>query len=140
MGKIIQYSRLSKQNSNGIMKPLIFCNFKYCEEGRTFAINQALAEELIKIKPEKRSMRLIMCFDRVLSKLPDNAMIKDFDVMFNPCYQVDVLQLFIAEYRKKPFSVLWPGKLEDGKLIYAEDGYSDHKEYEISEYDITCVM
>ena len=28
---------------------------------------------------------------------------------------------------------------EDGKLIYAEEGYPDYKVYEIANYDITCV-
>ena len=28
---------------------------------------------------------------------------------------------------------------EDGKLVYAEEGYPDYKVYEIANYDITCV-
>lgn len=38
-------------------------------------------------------MRLASCFQSVLAQYPDNVVIKDIDVMFNPAYQVDVLKL-----------------------------------------------
>ena len=53
---------------------------------------------------------------------------------------IDVLQLLIVANRNKPFSVLWPGTVIDGKLVYAEDGYADYKEYDVEQYDITCVV
>lgn len=28
----------------------------------------------------------------------------------------------------------------DEKLVYAEDGYADYKEYDVEQYDITCVV
>lgn len=140
MGSIIQYSKLSAGSRQSLMKPLIFLDSSHCNEDSTFSINQALAERLIKVKPERRSMRLEMCFNQVLSQLPDNAAIKEFDVMFNPSYKVDVLQILITAYRRKPFDVIWPGKLADGKLIYAEDGYADYKEFDVKDYDITCVI
>ena len=33
------------------------------------------------------------CFQQVLSTLLDDVIIKDFDVMFNPDYEVDVLRI-----------------------------------------------
>ena len=60
-------------------------------------------------------------------------------VMFNPEYKVDVLKILIAARKRKRYSVIWPGRLEDGKLIYAEEGYPDYKVFNIADYDITCV-
>lgn len=140
MGNIVQYSKLSGQNIQGLMRPLIFCNPAYCNQANMFDINRVLAEKLMKIKPERRSIRLEMCFNQILSELPDDVIVKNFDVMFNPNYKVDVLQILIAANRKKSFSVLWPGKLSAGKLIYAEDGYADYKEFDVNNYDITCVI
>ena len=51
-----------------------------------------------------------------------------------------IMQLLTIANRSKPFSVLWPGTMIDGKLVYAEDGYADYKEYDVERYDITCVV
>ena len=80
------------------------------------------------------------CFNQVILGLPDGAVIKDFDVLFNPDYQVDVLKIFVTACKQKTFSVLWPGRLEDGKLFYAEEGFPDYKVYNIGDYDITCIV
>ena len=84
-------------------------------------------------------MKLEQIFNTVLDRYPDGVAIKDIDVMFNPDYKVDVLKILIAARKRKRYSVIWPGRLEDGKLIYGEEGYPDYKVYEIADYDITCV-
>ena len=76
----------------------------------------------------------------VLNSLPDDVVIKDFDVMFNPDYKVDVLRIMTVTCKKKPFSIIWPGKYEDGKLFYAEDGYPDFKVFSVEDYDVTCIV
>ena len=63
-----------------------------------------------------------------------------FDVLFNPDYQIDVLQLLIAACKKKEFAILWPGTYSDGKLMYAETDYSDFKIYDLDKYDVTCIV
>lgn len=103
-------------------------------------LNEKLAALLIKIKPERRSIKIGQCFQEVLDAAPENSCIRDFDVLFNPAYKIDVLQLLIVANRSKSFSVLWPGTVIDGKLVYAEDGYADYKEYDVEQYDITCVV
>ncbi|WP_314838894.1 hypothetical protein [Solobacterium moorei] len=76
----------------------------------------------------------------MLDSLPDNPVIRDFDVMFNPDYEVDVLKIMSSVARAKPFQVLWLGRCEDEKLIYAEEGFRDYKVFETKKYDVTCVV
>lgn len=104
------------------------------------AIGKEIADELLTIKPERRSMKLEQIFNTVLDRYPDGVIITDIDVMFNPEYQVDVLKILIAARKRKKYSVIWPGSFEDGRLIYAEEGYMDYRVYEIANYDITCVI
>ena len=85
-------------------------------------------------------MKLEQIFNSVLDRYPDGVTIKDIDVLFNPDYKVDVLKILIAARKRKRYCVIWPGRFEDGKLIYAEEGYPDYKVYEIANYDITCVI
>jgi hypothetical protein len=104
------------------------------------SISKRLAEKLLDIRPRRRSMRLEQCFNEVLSELPDGVIVRDFDVMFNPDYQVDVLKILTEARRHKEYSAIWPGEKKDGKLIYGEEGYPDYKTYEIENYDITCII
>ena len=140
MGNIVQYRMLQSESQAGMMKPVIYCNEKYCAGLQQTALNEKIATLLIKIKPERRSMKIERCFQEILTAVPENTCIRDFDVLFNPAYKIDVLQIFIVANRYKAFSVLWPGTMTDGKLIYAEDGYDDYKEYDVERYDITCVI
>lgn len=140
MGKVIPYRLLQSEMQVGLMKPVIYCDEKYCENLQQIALNEKLAALLIKIKPERRTMRIERCLQEVLASVPENGCICDFDVLFNPAYKIDVLQLLTVANRSKAFSVLWPGTVTDGKLVYAEDGYADYKEYDVEQYDITCVV
>ncbi len=85
-------------------------------------------------------MNIEDCFYKVLSGLPDNSVIRDFDVLFNPTYQVDVVSIMVNVCKRKPFIAIWPGRFEDGKLIYAEETYRDYKAFDIKNYDIICVV
>ena len=140
MGTIIPARKFSKDNVSGLLKPIIYC----CPfEGITdtaVSINLLLAEKLASCKSSRRTMRIETFFNQILDQLPDGTVIKDFDVMFNPEYKVDVLKIMIVACKKKAFSIVWPGKCEDGKLFYAEDGYPDFKSFSVENYDVTCII
>lgn len=114
--------------------------YGYAMSDDAISLNKAIAEELLKLKPNQRTMQLEKCFNRVLEKLPDGSVIKDIDVMFNPSYKIDVLTVLITANKRKPFSLIWPGRIEDDRLMYSEEGYPDYRVYEISNYDIVCVI
>lgn len=140
MGTIIPARKFSKDNVSGLLKPIIYCCSYEGIANTAVPINLLLAEKLVDCKPNRRTIRIETFFNQILEQLPDGTVIKDFDVMFNPEYKVDVLKIMAASCKKKTFSVVWPGKFEDGKLFYAEDGYKDFKAFSIEEYDITCIV
>ena len=121
-------------------KPLIFCNPDKALTANEVSINVEMAKKLSNIKPNRRTLRIVQCFQEILNDLPDHVVIKDFDVMFHPDYAIDVLYIMISMAKIKPFSLIWPGKLEEGKLIYAEEGFRDYKVFDISRYDVTCII
>jgi hypothetical protein len=140
MGKVLQARLMSSSGSAGLMKPIIYCTVDVAMEAEAVSINMALAQKLAVLRPKLRTMRLETCFAEVLNSLPDDVVIKDFDVMFNPDYKVDVLRIMTVACKKKPFRMIWPGKYEDGKLFYAEDGYPDFKTFSVEDYDVTCII
>ena len=140
MGKIINRVSFASAQRSGLLKPVIYCG-GFADTGQEAkSINIELAKELEELRPKRRTMQLEACFNRVLDGLPDNVVIKDFDVIFNPAYKVDVMKMLVAACKRKPFSVIWPGRYEDGKLFYAEEGYPDYKVFDINNYDVTCVI
>lgn len=137
MGTIIDFIKLPDEEAM-ISRLLVYLK-KIKEIVEPQSISKEMADELMACKPERRSMKLEQIFNKVLDRYPDGVTIKDIDVMFNPDYKVDVLKILIAARKRKRYSVIWPGRLEAGKLIYGEEGYPDYKVYKIADYDITCV-
>lgn len=102
-------------------------------------MNVAIARRLADISPTLRSIRLESCFVSALTDLPEGVVIRDIDVLFNPAYKVDVVALLCSAYRKHHFDLVWPGRFEDGQLLYAVEGCQDYKAFDIDRYDITCI-
>ena len=137
MGTIIEVHQVPDEQAMLSRLLVYFKAFQKMAEPKS--VGKELADELLACKPNRRSMKLEQIFNTVLDRYPDGVTIKDIDVMFNPDYKVDVLKILIAARKRKRYSVIWPGRLEDGKLIYGEEGYPDYKVYRIADYDITCV-
>jgi len=138
MGTIIEINRLP-DDAAMVSRLLIYMKaIQKLHEPRS--VSKPLAEALLACKSNRRSMKLEQIFNTVLDTLPDGVVIKDIDVLFNPDYKVDVLKILMASRKRKQYSVIWPGRCEDGKLIYGEEGFPDYKTYNIENYDITCVI
>ena len=140
MGIIIKARDLPAFERLGIQRPIIYCNPETAIIDSAVSLNVDLAKKLSAMKPNRRTMRMEQCFRQVIENLPDDVVIKDFDVLFNPDYEVDVLRIMCSVARTKSFRMLWPGKCEDGRLIYAEEGFRDYKVFEVDKYDVTCVV
>lgn len=140
MGTIIPARNFSNDNVSGLLKPIIYCCPYEGIADVAVPINLLLAEKLAECRSNRRTMQIETFFNQILGQLPDGSVIKDFDVMFNPEYKVDVLRIMTAACKMKPFSVIWPGKCEDGKLFYAEDGSPDFKVFSVEEYDVTLIV
>ena len=140
MGMILTAGKFSIMPPDLLQKPLIFCNPNKEMKTNAVSINIEMAKKLSTIRPNRRAMRMDQCFQEILYELPDNVVIKNFDVMFNPDYEMDVLRIMVTTAKTKPFSLIWPGKFEEGKLIYAEEGFLDYKVFDVSKYDVTCII
>lgn len=138
MGDIVSILQIHEQNYD--ISRIILYSKKIKEMHEAKSVGKEIALELLKITESKRSMRLEKIFNDILDRYPDGVTIKDIDVMFNPSYKVDVLKILINARKRKKYNVIWPGRIEKGKLIYSEEGFADYKIYEIANYDITFVM
>ena len=140
MGVIITARKFSPQNQAGLLKPIVYCCLYEGITEHAVSINLELAQALKTFKPKRRTMQIERCFADILSKLPDGVVLKDFDVLFNPDYKVDVMKMMVNTCKAKPFSIIWPGTFDGTRLVYAEEGFQDYKTYDVSAYDITCIV
>lgn len=140
MGTIILSMDFSPSVVLGLMKPIIYCgSFPEIDRIAT-SINKAMAEKLLECRPLRRTMKIEVFFNEIISQLPEDSIIKDFDVLFNPEYKIDVLKIMINACKYKRFSILWPGRYENRKLFYAEEGFADYKVFAIDDYDVLCII
>ena len=137
MGNVIDFHYLPKTDSSS---RLIIYKESFLESITAFSVNKKLAEQIIQVPMARRTLRLEKCCENILDQLPENSIIKDIDVLFNPVYKVDVIKMLVSVYKKKKYSLIWPGSYADGKLIYSEEGYPDYRVYEIKNYDIMYVI
>ena len=107
-------------NIDDMYKLLIYSEQETEMAKKAVSMNNRLAAELVNLKPSRRTMQLEKCFVKVLESLPEQPIIKDIDVLFNPAYKVDVMKMLASAYKQKKFSLVWPGTYSDGKLIYSE--------------------
>ena len=138
MGALVEYRKLPDKQT--VYRLLIYSKAISEIASQATAVNKPIAAELVALKPNRRTMQLEKCFMKVLDTLPDQPVIKDIDVLFNPAYKVDVMKMLSSAYKQKKFSLVWPGNYSDGKLIYSEEGFPDYRVYEIKDYDIMYVI
>ena len=140
MGYCITTSQWECISEKDLLKPVIFVQKNCPIKDKAVPLNVLLAKKLIAIDEEDRSTNMADCVLKIIQGLPVGSVIKDFDVLFNPAYAIDVLQILILCCKQHNFQVIWPGRYDNGKLIYADVDSLDYKTYKIENYDITCVI
>ena len=140
MGTILRYAEFSPACITQLPKPVFYCCPVPEMTDAAVSLNRDLALALQQYRPERRSLHIAPCLGTVLAGLPDGAVIKEFDVLFHPAYQIDPVKMLVDLYRRKPFSVLWPGSFQNSCLQYAEPGYADYRVFPVENYTITCVV
>lgn len=129
---------------NGI--PLFICTDvqrarKKLEEAsyKTVSVNALLSKALIEYSASERPKHIEAELKKILSyHVP--ILITDFEMLFDPRYEIDVIKLFCEKARVINVAVKWPGKFTGTKLTYAEPEYKDYHEFNCSLYQIRIVQ
>lgn len=145
MGKIVSGKDMSISKCKNSQFPIILCNQKSIDEQiiidagyQRYSLNHLLAKELVLLSATEGT---VMIRESVLALIPRHTSIYlvDYEMLFDPRYEIDVLKLFYEISRRQKLIVKWCGRLVQQMLIYSEPGYPEYKQYSIAEYAITCV-
>ena len=137
-------------NTNVLKKattPIILCSFsnrvaKLMESGKFVPLNLniKLAEALLKIPQSQRSRKANDEIMKIVSECHDPTFLEDYEILFDPRYDIDAIKVFIEISRRQKVVVKWCGRLNGNSLEYAAPGYKDYHSFRIQDYDITCVI
>ena len=146
MGMIINNRTLSAAKIMALKSPVILCVHR---EDFIKAIADANIQSLslnlplAKAFSGKSEREIVMALtETVISLLPkgEAVYLKDYEMLFDPRYKLDVLRMFCEISRYNKLIVKWRHGFDGSSLIYAEPGYEDYSKYRISEYDVACVI
>jgi len=147
MGKIIKKSLISIDDYKASKLPMILCNCKPLDEHAIieagynyFSLNYPLASALTNL-PDVTRVNNVQ--ETVFSLLPKNTptYLTDYEMLFDPRYNLDVIKLFIEIARYNKLIIKWCGKVQnESTLVYSEPGYQDYTKYNINDYDIIIII
>ncbi|GHU72818.1 hypothetical protein FACS189450_11320 [Spirochaetia bacterium] len=126
MGTVVKISSFTREILAKTNIPVVFCSLspateRLLNEGihQKVSLNLPLAKALV---AQDENSRLLHVADEVLKIIPTGVPVylTDFEMLFDPRYQLDILRLFYDISRKVRLAVQWPGTLESNTLYYAE--------------------
>lgn len=147
LGSVIKGSQLNKELLSKMSIPIVISSISQrikeivADSGyQELSLNSLLAEELTKtsvdIRPQLVSDEVI----KILSSVKAPIYLTDYEMLFDPRYDIDVLKLFYEISRRKKIVVKWSGTWNNEYLEYSTSEYMDYHSYIINDYDITCII
>ena len=137
-------SKILNTGPNGV--PIFFCTVtprtkkKIDDAGyEEVRVNLALSKKLLAFAPDERPKHVEESLRAILDyHVP--IYITDFEMLFDPRYEIDVIKLFCEKARITNVVVHWPGKFSNDHLTYSDHEKSDYHEYDCSAYLIRIVQ
>lgn len=95
-------------------------------------VSLRLSERLLGLSKEDRSRQVSTIFQDMLYEAHESArekplLLDNGEILFDPSLQTDALKLILLTSRDKALIVSWPGRVEDGFLVYAEPSYPEYQ-------------
>ncbi|GHV29558.1 hypothetical protein FACS1894167_09050 [Synergistales bacterium] len=145
MGKTLSSRTLAAKELPQLSPPVLLCsdmpdfNKAVMEAGlRTVSLNLPLARSLVGLQVREMLAALMEKIHALLPKT-EPVYLTDYEMLFDPRYELDVIHLFVDLSRRNRLIVRWCGALDGETLTYAEQGCTDFKRYNIKDYEVTVV-
>lgn len=115
------------------------------EKLNTSVINTSLelSARLLELTFRQRALRLPEIFTDAVTSEKKAAVLDNTEILFDRSLQQDPLRLLQGLSRNHQVIAAWDGLLEDGKLIYAEPGHAEYRQYPVRDFFVvdmnTCL-
>ena len=99
-----------------------------------------VTEELLELMPKARAAEAPQIMDSILTKLEAEVVLLDgIQALFAPVLQLDPLIVLKQLSRNHVLVAAWPGQLENGKLIFNQNGRLPYREYDTQELSLVQI-
>lgn len=103
------------------------------------SLNRELAESLMKLPTKQRPLSVMQKTREILDQKHSGVIIRDFEMLFDPAYHLDVLRMFCELARQFRIAVVWCGSYHENTLEFAEPEYPDYHSYHTDHYTVYCI-
>ena len=96
-------------------------------------INLLLSAELLGLSEKQRMLHLSEILDKIVDTKQVTVVLDNIEILFDQRLKQDPLKLLQLMSRNRSVIAAWNGKIEQGKLVYAETGHSEYRLYDSRE-------
>ena len=96
-------------------------------------INLVLSSELLELTANQRALRLPGILDHVIDKTKPTMVLDNLEILFDKHLQQDPLRLLQGISRNHSVLASWNGTITSDKLIYAEPGHPEYRNYDLAD-------
>ncbi|TRO78312.1 BREX-3 system P-loop-containing protein BrxF [Trichloromonas acetexigens] len=93
-------------------------------------VNLALSGELLELTAKQRSLRLPGILDQIADQPQSPVVLDNLEILFDKDLQQDPLRLLQALSRNRTVVASWNGTMNSGRLLYAETGHPEYRNYD----------
>ncbi|MDA3835115.1 MAG: BREX-3 system P-loop-containing protein BrxF [Spirochaetales bacterium] len=99
-------------------------------------VNLELSEQLLELTAKQRTLQLPRFLEDLVSDKGQTVILDNIEILFDVDLQQDPLRLLQRISRNRNIVVAWNGRVADKKLIYAEPGHPEYRNYAAPDFII----
>lgn len=99
------------------------------------ALSRILSEDVGKVKGTNISLLV----RQIVEDVAGPVLLENFEMLFDPRYQLDVIRLFVELSRKKRLAVECSDYITGKRFKYSEPQNDDYQVYDLARYTVFCV-
>lgn len=96
-------------------------------------VNLALSSELLELTAKQRSLRLPSILDQIVNSELSPVILDNIEILFDKDLKQDPLRLLQGISRNRAVVASWNGTVTSGRLLYAEPGHPEYRNYETAD-------
>ena len=93
-------------------------------------VNLALSGELLELTVKQRSLRIPGILDQLVEQMQSPVLLDNLEILFDKNLRQDPLRLLQSISRKRTVVASWNGVITSGRLLYAENGHPEYRNYD----------
>jgi len=102
-------------------------------------INLALSGELLELTAKQRALHLPEILGQIMDKTESTVVLDNLEILFDKDLKQDPLRLLQGVSRNRSVIASWNGMVSGSKLIYAETGHPEYRNYDLVDTLIVCM-